>query len=209
MVDGAGKLPRRVYGEERVIAVHIHAERHSRVAHENADGAQADDAQLFAGNLRTHVGALALFDELSDLRALVLERFRPGDAVHNFAGAEEERSQHKFLHGVGVGARRVEHHNALLAAFVERNVVHARAGARDGQQPRAEGHLVHGRGAHQDGLRVLHVRPADVIGAEAGGARLGNFIQALNVVHGNHPFSFSKFCMKATSFSTPSTGMAL
>ena len=42
-----------------------------------------------------------------------------------------------------------------------------------------------------------------------GDADLRNLIQALNMVHGNHPFSFSKLAMKATSFSTPSTGMAL
>ena len=147
LADGARQTPCGVDGDERVAADHLHPQPDGGVGDEAADGAQADDAQRLAEQLGADESAFALFDELFDA---LLERFCPSDAGVDFPGGKQQRGQRQFLDAVGVGARGVEHDDALLAATVKRDVVDARARARDGQQLGAERHLVHRGRADED-----------------------------------------------------------
>ncbi len=126
------------------------------VCHPDADGAQTDNTELFTPNLRTGKILLRLLRVL----AYVLVRLvllHPLDAAHNIAGCKEHTRNHKLLHAVCVGAGGVEHHDAFLCAFVEGNVVHASARARNCQQVFRQLHVVHCRTSHQNAVRLLYV----------------------------------------------------
>ena len=69
------------------------------------------------------------------------------------------------------------------AQAIERDVVHARAGARDGEQVFGQLHVVHGGAAHEDALRAGDVVGEFVIGAEQVGSLGGDVVQAMDVVH--------------------------
>jgi len=60
-------------------------------------------------------------------------------------------------HSVGVGTGGVEHHDALLTAAVQRDVVHAGTGAGDGQKIVVEGGIQHVGAAHKDAVRGIGV----------------------------------------------------
>ena len=205
--DAARKVPRRVDGEERVEAVDLHAERFGGVGDEHADRAEADDAELLAEDLGACERALALFDALRDLFAAALERFGPLDCRDDPAGGHQQRREHELLDRVGVCAGRVEHDDARLRAFLDRDVVDAGAGARDREQRLRQLHVVHRGGAHEDALGVLHLGRKFIVRAEPGGADRADLVEAEYLVH--HAFSFSNFSMNSTSFSTPARGIAL
>ena len=52
VLHAARKAPRGVDGDVRVVAQHLHAQRHGGVGHPRADGPKPDDAQRFAAQLR-------------------------------------------------------------------------------------------------------------------------------------------------------------
>ena len=207
LCDAAREVPRRIDGEERVEAVDLHAECLRRVGDEHADRAEADDAELFAQQFGAGKRALALFDELRDLLAVPLERSGPLDGRDDPARGHQQSREHELFDRVGVRARRVEHDDARLRAFLDRDVVDAGAGARDREQRLRQRHVVHRGGTHEDALGVLHLGRKFIARAEAGGADRADFVEAEYLVH--HAFSFSNFSMNSTSFSTPSRGIAL
>ena len=114
----------------------------------------------------------------------------------------------QLLDRVGVRARGVEDDDALFAAPVDRDIVDSRACPRDREQGFGQLHLMHRGRAHQDAVGVLHVVADAVFVAVKDVQPVGaDLIERFNVVH--QPFSFSNFAISATSFSTPSTGIAL
>ena len=186
VMDGARDAPRRAHRDVRIVAVHVHAQRHGRVRHLGADGAQADDAQLLALDLAAGELLLRLLHRLGDIRIVGVVT-APCDAVHDAAASQQERAQNDLLHGIGIGTRRVEHDDALLGAAVRGDVVHARPRARDGQQAVAERHVVHGSAAHEYGRRLRGVVGKLVGVGEQVGAVRGNVVQAVDVAHGSSP----------------------
>ena len=175
-----------VHRQEGVIAVHVHPQVQGDVAHQGPDGPQADDAQGLAVDLRPHEGGLALLHRLGDVHAggvdLLLDPLHAADDV---PGGDEHGGHHQFLHRVGVGTGGVEHHDAALTAPVDGDVVGARARPGDGPQGVGELIVVHGGGADQNAVLVLHVaahlEPGLVQQVQTG---IGNFIQCFNTIHG-------------------------
>ena len=145
MAHGAGELPGVFHGDVGIVAQHVHAQRHARVGHQHADGAQADDAERLALQFGADELALALLHQLFHFRALAGERFAPLHAVDHLAGGEQHAGDDQLFNGVGVRARGVEDHDAALGQFVQRDVVHARAGARHALDAFGDVHLVHVR----------------------------------------------------------------
>ena len=127
-----------------------------------ADRAEADDAEALAGKLGADELALALFDGLRHV-FFAGERLRPVDTVDDLAGGEQQRTEREFLHRARVRARRVEDHNAVFTAAVDRDVVHTRTRARDGKQLFAESHVVQRRRTHHDRVGIFHVFAHDVL----------------------------------------------
>ena len=192
VMDGGGQGPGVLHGDVGVIAHHVHAHAPgSGVGHQRADGSQADDRQLFAAKLRAHELALFLLHQLFQaFRVLVF--LYPGDAARDVAGGQQQARDDQFRHGVGVRAGGIEHHDALLGAFLDGDVVDARARPRNRQQGIREYHVVHGGAAHQDGVgggflgghRVLP-RGQDFVNDGR------NAVQGLDFIHdGFAPFLF-------------------
>ena len=171
-----GKAPGRIHRQIGIVAVHIHTQGFGGVGHQAADGAQADDTQLFTLDFGARKGGFALFHQLAHL-CLALEGLGPLDAGNHLAGADDHAGDHQLLHRVGVGAGGVEHHDAGFAALVHRNVVDAGARPGDGLEGIGERHIVHGGGADHDAVRVLHLAAHGVGRAEPVGAARGNLVQ--------------------------------
>ena len=77
---------------------------------------------------------------------------------------------------------------------------------------------MHGGTAHQNSIGVVDIIGMGILLGQQFGALCGNLVERMNIKHNgfllsmresNQPFSFSKASMKATSFSTPSMGIAL
>ena len=190
-LDRVGERPRVVHGQERVVADDLHAQGLGRVGHEHADRAQAHDAQGLSLDLRADELALALLHLLGHARFAGLEALGPLHAADDVAGGQEQTGQHELLDRVGVGARRVEHADARGGALVNRDVVVARARARDGEQGARQLHLEHRGRAHDHrvGLRRF-LADGEVLLREVVVDHGRNRIQRLNRVHGKIPPSF-------------------
>ena len=106
----------------------------------------------------------------------------------------------------------VEHHDALLGALVDGDVVGARARPGDGQQALGQRHVVHRRRAHQDALGIGRVGADRIVGlGQALFDDIGDRVEGANLLHDGVTslMVFSNSAMKATRALTPSSGMAL
>ena len=97
------------------------------------------------------------------------------------AGGGQHGENDLFLHGVGVGAGGVEHHNTRFAATVDGNIVRAGTGAGNGAQGLGELIIVHLGGADEDavgvGAVVLHHKAALI---QLSQTHAGDLIQSLD-----------------------------
>ena len=157
-MDMAVQAQGGLHRQEGVIAVHIHPQLQGDVAHQRADGPQADDAQGLAVQLRPSEGGLSLLHRGGQIHPggvdLLLHPLR---AAQNVPGGDEQGGQNQFLDRVGVGAGGVEHHDAVFRAAVDGDVVGPRPRPGDGPQLLREHIVVHGGGADQDAVLVLHL----------------------------------------------------
>ena len=94
----------------------------------------------------------------------------PGGAGQDAATCQQHAAQDELLHGVRVGAGGVEHDDAGFGALVERDVVHAGAGAGDGEQAFGQVHVVHGGAAHEHAGGLRDVVGKLVVGPEQVGS---------------------------------------
>ena len=207
VLDRAGQLPCVIHGDERVVAEHVHAQRHAHVGHQHADGAQAYYAQRLARQLGAGKLILALFHQLLHVR-LTGEGLTPGRAVGDPAGGQQQTGHGQLLDRVGVGAGGVEHHHAGLGHAIQRDVVHARTGACHAQQVFVDLIAVHVGASHEDRVRIGYGRTHQIFAvAQRAVVDGGDGIQRQNIIH--HAFSISNFFMNSASARTPSMGMAL
>ena len=132
MDDAAIQAPSRFNRDIRVVTHNVHTQMHGGIGYHSADGAQTDDAQGLARQLRAGKSALALFDQLGNAR-LAIQGLGPLDTAHHVTGGEEQAGQHQFLYGVGIGTGSVEDNDTFLGAIVHRDVVNTGAGTGDGQ----------------------------------------------------------------------------
>ena len=176
---------RRVHGQEGVIAVDVHAQGQGDVGYQGADGPQADDAQSLVVQLRPDEGGLALLHHGGHIHAGGHLLPDPLDAAVHIPGAHQHGAQHQLLHGVGVGARRVEHHDARLGAAVQRDVVDAGARPGDGQEVFREVVVQELCGADQDGVLLrLGVGDGVQLRIQTVQADGGDLVECFDAVHG-------------------------
>ena len=159
VLDIARETPRRVHGQVRIVTADVHAEVHGGVRDERADGAEADDTQRLTHELRAGKLCLALFDEGGNVLTPAVEALDPVDAAEHIARREHERAEDLLFDRLGVCAGRVEYDDAAMAAVLERDVVRAGAGARDGDQARLKIVAVQVGRAQDQAVRIRNVLP--------------------------------------------------
>ena len=140
-VDVVVKAQGGVDGQERIVAVHVHAELDGGVGDEGADRAETHDTERLAEDLGADKGGLALFDDGRDLHAGRGLLAHPVQRAGDIARADQHGAQHQLLHGVGVGTGGGEHGDARLGAALDGDVVHAHARTGDGEQLGREVHV--------------------------------------------------------------------
>ena len=124
-------------------------------------------------------------------------------------------SAFKESHKLGMDVLKCVAGILLLCAAVQGNIVHPRTGSGHGQQLIGKGKILHGRAAHQQGIRILDFFGNLIIFRPKGCALWGYFIEIVYLKHGrsslfSHSYSLcSKSAMNSVSFFTPSMGMAL
>ena len=150
------QVPGCFNGDVGVVAVHVHAQLDGTVGHAGADGTQTDNAQCLALDLVAHELLFALFHGLCHGR-VAGEVLAPLGGSGHIAAACDQHADDQLGHSIGVGTGGVEHHDALLAAAVQRDVVHTGTGAGDGQQIVVEGGVQHVGAADEDAVRGIGV----------------------------------------------------
>ena len=156
VVHLAAQIPRGFNGDVGVIAVDLHAQLDGTVGHAGTDGTQTDNAQRLALDLVAHELLFALFHGLCHGRVAGQVLAPLGGSGH-IAAACDQHADDQLGHGIGVGTGGVEHHDALLAAAVQRDVVHTGTGAGDGQQIIVEGSVQKVGAAHQNAVRGIGI----------------------------------------------------
>ena len=169
--------------EERIVADRLHPQRLSSGDDEAPDGSKADHPERLPHDFGASELLLRLLGALRDV-LVVRVVAAPCGAPHDIARGQKQSAQHEFLHGVRVRARRVEHGNPVLGKRVERDVVHARARARDRLQVVGEFHLVHVRTAHEDDVGLRHVVGQLIVRRQERQPFLRDVVQTVHFVHG-------------------------
>ena len=201
-------MPGGFHADVGIVAPHLHAQLPGGVGQRAAYSAQADDTQPLVGDLMAGEFALALFHLLGDV-GIILVFLHPVDACHHIPAAQEHAAQGQLHDAEGVGAGGVEHHHAGFRAFLQRDIIDARAGSGDGHQIFGKLHVMHGGAAHQDGLGIGYGFGFLIVLRPEGLALGGDGIEVMDLIHIAHLFSFSNAAMKSTRAVTPSIGMAL
>ena len=93
------------------------------------------------------------FSTLLAMSGVARKALRPLGGGGHIAAARDQHPDDQLSHGVGVGTGGVEDHDALLAAAVQRDVVHTGTGAGNGQQVLVEGGVQQVGAAHEDAVR--------------------------------------------------------
>ena len=177
-------------GQERVCADDLHAQVNGNVCNQCADGAQTDDTQGLALDLRPCELALAFLHQLAYVVALLLEGGNPCHSLGDLPGGQQQSCDYQLLYSVCVCAGGVEYNNALLCALVNGDIVHTGTCTGNGKQIAAEFHIMHSGGTNHDCIRILRcVSNGILCSVQAAGAYLGNFIECLNLKHDNPPVS--------------------
>ena len=167
--------PGVLHSHRRVEAIDGHAQLERGVRHLDADRAKADDAQRTARQLKADELLLARLHRLMHRLVIAFQLLHEVQRLRDVARGHQHRRQHQFLHGVGVGARCIEHRHAALAHRRDRDVVGAGTGTTDRLDRGRDVELVHVGRAHQHRIRIL----------DLGGDFIALARQALETVDGD------------------------
>ncbi len=156
--DLARKLPCRLHGHERIIAVNRHAKLQRDVGDESADRAKPHNTEIFAQKLGSGKHRLAFFNKLRDLIPAAGKSPDPFYRAQHVARRHDEGAYLLLLDRLRVRAGTVENDYAPLGAFFNGNVVVARARARNAQKLRVEFIPMQIGGAYEHAVGVFRVR---------------------------------------------------
>ena len=171
----AVQMPGGVDGDKGVAAVDLHAQPPGGVGQRAAHRAQTDHAQLPPQHLMSGELGFALFNLFGHVAA-ACNGAHPVDAADHIPAAQQQAAQGQLHHAAGVGTGGVEHHNALLGALVQGDIVHARPGSGHGQKLFRQGHIMHGGAAHQHRVSIRNLIVELVVLLPQGRALGGDFI---------------------------------
>ena len=179
----AGDAPGRFHGHIRIVTDDVHPQGQRGVGDTGADVPQADDTQGLAHDLRAYIVFLSLLDGLLGILPAG-QGLGPQDALCQIAGSKDQRADCKLHHRLGVGAGGVEHHDALLRAALDGDVIHAHARAPDSQQVFAElGIMQPGRtDEKRAGILGVHIQD-EVLGGQHVQPCLGDIVHGFNYIH--------------------------
>ena len=179
----AAQHPRVLNGNERIVAVGVHAQIDAGVGDLGAHVAQADDADALALELAAHKGLLGLLG--IDLnRGVVGVVAHPVHRLHHATARKHQHAQDELLDGVAVGAGRVKDDDALLGVLLDGDVVDAGATAGDGANALGQLVAVQVGRAHQDGVGLLGGAHKFVALAKLDFAVFGDVVDGLDLAHG-------------------------
>ena len=204
-----GQLPRISHGDRRVETRDLHAEIQRGVGHLDADSAETDDAERFAGQFEANKLLLAGFDRFLQVFAGLLERLHIVARIAQVSGADQHARDHEFLDRVGICTRRVEHGNAAMREHVAGNVVGAGPGPADCRNRIRDLHVVHVVRTQQDCVRVRDLgRHLVALARQAPQSFHGDVVERQYLEH-YQPCLFSNSAMKVINASTASSETAL
>ena len=192
VLDIARQTPCGIHGQIRIIPADGHTERNSGVCDQRADRAEADHPKRLAHKLGACKLRFALFNERGDVLAPPVEPLDPVDAAEHITRREHEQAEDLLLDRLSVRAGRVEDNDAAAAALIERDIVRAGAGARDGDQARLERIVMQVCRAQDQAVRIGDVLP-NVAAArfELLQAAGRDVVHGLYVIHGDLPRTVS------------------
>ena len=158
LFDARRELPRALDGDLRVVAQDFHAEVEGRVRDLDADGAESHNAEGAPRQLIADEFLLALLHRHFERVVVTFERAHVAPGLTDVACGQEQPGEHEFLHGIGVGARRVEDRDATQAELGDGDVVGA--GARPGHSQHTRRNLdrVHVGRTNQQRIRPHEFR---------------------------------------------------
>ena len=185
LLDLRGELPGVADGDVRVVTDYPHPQRAGGVGDPDADGAQTDHTQGAVGQFGADELLLAGFDLLGQfgVAALQLAGIVPGGA--DVARRQQHAGDDQFLDGIGVGAGRIEHANALGGHLGHRDVVDTGPGPAYRLEAGGNGPVVHLEGSQQHGVGVLDFRGDLVtVAREAFQAGNADVVEGQDFVHG-------------------------
>ena len=168
----------------------IHAHGQRRGGYQRTDGTQAHNAQCFAAQLATGKAGFFFLQQFGHFARIghAVQRLGISNAGQHVAGGQQHAGQHQLFHRIGIGAGRIEHGDAALAVFINRNIVHARTCARSGQQGFGHGLAVQFLAAQQIGIGVGHIAAyLEVLARKAIQPFDGNGVVGSDFVHGKCP----------------------
>ena len=186
-----GDRPRAVNGQERVVADDVHTDGRRRVCNHDTDRAETDHAERLSLDLAAHKLALALFHKRGNA-LLSFQRFCPVVCLGQIARGGDHRADHELFHAVCVRARRIEHDDALFGAFIDRDIVGARAGPRNGDRVFRKIHFMAACAAHDERVAVVLQMGRHVIVflRQVIVDYRGYFIQLFDRMHSKTPYAF-------------------
>ena len=183
MLYAAGQAPCSVNGNVWVIAQNFHAQGNGGVGDAGTNGTQADYTDGFAAQFRADKLLFALLHILGQGGA-AFQALRPLHSVRYIAAAGHQRADDQLGHSVGVGTGAVEHHDALLGALVNGNVVGAGTCAGNGQQAFGQGNIMQVGAAHQNALCVVGlVIDLELVGRQLCQPNRRNGVHGFNGIH--------------------------
>ena len=202
-----GQIPCGFNREVRVVAENLHTEGVCGVRHHNAYSTETYNAEGLSLNFGTRKSALALFNLFAYLCAVAFKSLSPLNTRNHAARADKQTRYNQLLNGVCVSAGGVEYNYSLLGAAVNRYIVCSRACTCYGFKACGELNIMQRSRAHNSAVGIFHLVAYGVFIVKGFKPCFGNFIVGFNFIH--YAFSSSNFFINSTSFSTPSTGIAL
>ena len=118
-------------GDKRIVAIHVHPQIGAGVGDFRAHVAQTDNGNALALQLAADECLLRLF-RIHENIGVGSVFAHPIHRLHNTTARKHEHRQNELFYGIGVRARRIEHHDALLSVFLNGNIVYTGAATRDG-----------------------------------------------------------------------------
>ena len=192
VLDIARQTPCGIHGQIRIIPADGHTERNSGVCDQRADRAETDHPERLAHKLGACKLRFALLNECGDVFAPAVEPLDPVDAAKHVTRREHERAEDLLLDRLSVCTGRVEDDDAAAAALVERDVVRASTGARDGDQARLERVVMQVCRTQDQAVRIGDVLPDGAAARfELLQAAGRNMVHGLYVIHGVPPQTVS------------------
>ena len=181
MGDLAAQVPCGIYRNIRIISVYIHAQADGRVGYDNTDRAEAYDSELFTLQLSPREFLLLLLRGLGDILIAAVVA-NPVDAAHDISCCEKHAGKDELFYAVCVGAGRIEYNDALLSAFLQRNVVDTCAGSCDRIERIGKFHVVQRGTSDQKSVCFRGIADLLVFVGEILKSDRGNAVQACKFI---------------------------